>query len=70
MPKHKKACFRLSENNMLCIDRCSLRKETNRTCRDCVYYQTLRCETLKKRFNVSRPSQINYYEERIEENDQ
>ena len=38
-------------------------------CRDCVYYNTLRCETLKSRFNVNRPSQIDYLEERIIKDD-
>lgn len=70
IPKHKKPCPRLSENNMLCIDRCWIRAETNRNCRDCIYVNTLRCETLKKRFGVNRPSEINYQEfERRSNND-
>lgn len=70
MSKHKKPCPRLSENNKLCIDRCWIREETNRNCRDCIYFNTLRCETLKKRFMVNRPSEINYQEfERRSNND-
>lgn len=61
MPKHHKPCTRLSEKNLMCIDICHLRQETNRNCRDCVYFNTLRCETLKKRFKAQRPSDINYF---------
>ena len=60
MPVHKILCKRLSLNNLLCIDRCRLRGITQRNCRDCIYYQTLRCETLKKRFTADRPGDINY----------
>lgn len=69
MPKHHNPCYRLSENNLMCIDRCYARYTNNMNCRDCVYYQTLRCETLKRRFNVKRPSQIDYIEERIIKDD-
>lgn len=61
MPKHHKPCNRLSENNLMCVDICKLRYITNRPCRDCVYFNTLRCETLKKRFRAQRPSEIEYY---------
>lgn len=64
MPKHHMPCNRLSDNNLLCIDRCRLRQETGRNCRDCVYYQTLRCATLKKRFTANRPGDIDYLNRR------
>lgn len=60
MSKHHKPCMRLSEKNLMCIDICHLRKETNRNCNDCVYFNTLKCETLKKRFTAQRPGDINY----------
>lgn len=53
----------------MCIDRCYARHTNNMNCRDCVYYNTLRCETLKRRFDVNRPSQIDYIEERIIKDD-
>lgn len=69
MPKHHKPNYIISLQNLLCIDRCRLRKELNKSCKDCVYVNTLRCQNLKRRFEADRPGDINYYERRSK-NDQ
>ena len=66
MPVHHKHHIRLNEQTMLCVDRCRLRHDTGRNCRDCVYYHTLKCELLKRHYEVNRPSEINYFERRSE----
>lgn len=60
MSKHKIPCWRISDTNLLCIDICRVRARANRPCHNCVYYNTLRCSTLKQRFQVKRPSEIDY----------
>lgn len=70
MPKHHKPHYIISLQNLLCIDRCRLRSELNKSCHDCVYYDTLRCKTLKLRFGADRPGDINYLMKGDQKNDQ